>query len=69
MYFSCTNISNLTLSVATFVKFEKNTLYNVFIITNLFLNNRLWPHLKLLSPRMANGDKVGHPWARRNKSF
>ncbi len=36
--------------------------YSLFIITNLFLNKCLSPHLKLLSPHVANGDKVGHQW-------
>jgi hypothetical protein len=36
--------------------------YGSFTITNQFMNNCLSPHLKLLSPHVANGDKVGHHW-------
>jgi hypothetical protein len=37
-------------------KFERKN--SLFAIRNTFLNNCLSPHLNLLSPHVANGDRV-----------
>ncbi len=38
-------------------------IWSVFTIRNPILNNCLSPHLNLLSPHVANGDKVGQHWS------
>ncbi len=50
-------VSNHILSVATFVRIWEKC--SEFTIRNPFLNNCLSPHLNLLSPHVAIGNKVG----------
>jgi hypothetical protein len=72
MQITRTVVSNHILSVATnvatkallsplcIINCKIREKYEISLIKNLFLNNCLLPHIKLLSPNVANGDKVGH---------